>query len=208
MSGPRRLVAYLRVAPREPPETRPDLELQRREIIEAAATEGWQIVAIEQDVRSGRSPRRPGLMAALDLARSGSADGIIVARLDRLTYSLPSLARLMHDATSNDFAFVAVQEALDTRQPDGALAASVLSQASRWNPLPVEVNPGPLLRRRGRPSSTPAAVAERIRGMRQEGMTLQAICDVLNADGVPTPRGGATWRPTSLRAILRDRGLK
>jgi hypothetical protein len=30
-------------------------------------------------------------------------------------------------------------------------------------------------------------------------MTLQAIADVLNAEGVPTPRGGAQWRPSSVQ---------
>ena len=34
------------------------------------------------------------------------------------------------------------------------------------------------------------------------GLTLQAICDKLNSEGVPTPRGGTMWRPTSLRSIL------
>ena len=30
-------------------------------------------------------------------------------------------------------------------------------------------------------------------------MTLQAIADTLNADGVPTTRGGAQWRPSSVQ---------
>jgi hypothetical protein len=30
-------------------------------------------------------------------------------------------------------------------------------------------------------------------------MTLQAIADVLNAEGVPTTRGGAEWRPSSVQ---------
>jgi hypothetical protein len=38
--------------------------------------------------------------------------------------------------------------------------------------------------------------------MRGHGMTLQAICDRLNTEGVPTARGGHLWRPTSLRAVL------
>ena len=58
-------------------------------------------------------------------------------------------------------------------------------------------------RGRGRPVSTPPALAERIRTLRAGGWTLQAICDVLNAEGQPTPRGGSHWRPTSLRAILK-----
>jgi hypothetical protein len=40
---------------------------------------------------------------------------------------------------------------------------------------------------------------ERITRMREDGMTLQAIADVLNEEGVPTLRGGAMWRPSSVQ---------
>jgi hypothetical protein len=40
----------------------------------------------------------------------------------------------------------------------------------------------------------------RIATMRASGMTLQAIADTLNAEGVPTLRGGAKWRPSSVQA--------
>ena len=36
--------------------------------------------------------------------------------------------------------------------------------------------------------------------MRTAGMTLQAIADVLNSEGVPTLRGGAMWRPSSVQS--------
>jgi hypothetical protein len=36
--------------------------------------------------------------------------------------------------------------------------------------------------------------------MRAQGMTLQAIADRLNEKGVPTVRGGAKWRPSSVQA--------
>jgi hypothetical protein len=35
--------------------------------------------------------------------------------------------------------------------------------------------------------------------MRADGLTLQAIADALNADGVPTQRGGSEWRPSSVQ---------
>ena len=38
--------------------------------------------------------------------------------------------------------------------------------------------------------------------MRAANMTLQAIADQLNAEGVPTLRGGAKWRPSSVQAAL------
>ena len=36
--------------------------------------------------------------------------------------------------------------------------------------------------------------------MRGANMTLQAIADQLNDEGVPTLRGGAMWRPSSVQA--------
>ena len=35
--------------------------------------------------------------------------------------------------------------------------------------------------------------------MSADGLTLQAIADALNEEGVPTPRGGAKWRPSSVQ---------
>jgi DNA invertase Pin-like site-specific DNA recombinase len=59
--------------------------------------------------------------------------------------------------------------------------------------------------RLGRPASISPKLARRIRSMRSRGLTLQTICDRLNSEGVPTPRGGSAWRPTSLRAVLQTR---
>jgi Recombinase len=46
------------------------------------------------------------------------------------------------------------------------------------------------------------ALKQRILDMRGEGMTLQAIADQLNDEGVPTMRGGQLWRPSSVQAAL------
>ena len=52
---------------------------------------------------------------------------------------------------------------------------------------------------------------DRIADMRERGMTLQAIADRLNAEGVPTLRGGAKWRPSSVQratGYLRPSGRR
>ena len=53
------------------------------------------------------------------------------------------------------------------------------------------------------------------RACARTGMTLQAIADVLNAEGVPTLRGGAMWRPVERAArgrlpapVDRSRGIE
>ena len=168
---------------------------------------GWELVGVEQDVRSGRTLRRPGLLAALAACEAGRADGIVVSAVDRLTYSLDDLARVVHDLRREGIDLVAVDRGLDTATDGGALLADVLAEAAAWRPRSLVrrtrmpgggTRPGP-----GRPTSIPDDLAERIRAMRDGGATLQAICDTLNGEGVPTPRGGSEWRPTSLRAVLR-----
>jgi DNA invertase Pin-like site-specific DNA recombinase len=52
-----------------------------------------------------------------------------------------------------------------------------------------------------RPAIDPA-LKRRIERMRAMGMTLQAIADELNEAGVPTVRGGVTWRPSSVQAAI------
>ena len=56
------------------------------------------------------------------------------------------------------------------------------------------------------------ALRERIAKMRGEGMTLQAIADALNDEGVPTLRGGPSGgrracRPPRVQAPSRNRRL-
>ncbi len=209
----KRVIGYVRVAPREQRSMRPGRRDQRRVIEAECRSRGWQLVRVDEDVRSGRSLRRPGLLAALDACRAGEADGIVVARLDRLTYSVEDLAYLMHRAVDDGFSIVAPDLGIDLATDAGAHLAQVLSVAAQWQSRSVGRRARLALehhrdgRGRGRPSSTPPALADRIRSLRASGLTLQAICDTLNAEGVPTPRGGTHWRPTSLRAILQPRAV-
>jgi DNA invertase Pin-like site-specific DNA recombinase len=199
----RRLIGYARIAPREREDERPSLDIQRRGLETAARAGGWELVRVEEDVRSGRTLRRPGLRAALAACRAGEADGIAVARLDRLTYSLSDLAELVREAVDGGYTIVSLQPAVDIASDGGRAVGEVLAEAASWQPRAIATAGRALSGRPGRPSSTPAAVAQRIRDLRAQGMTLQAICDTLNREGVPTPRGGAEWRPTSLRSVLR-----
>jgi DNA invertase Pin-like site-specific DNA recombinase len=196
-------VGYARTGPREREDDRPSLDIQRRGLENAARAGGWELVRVEEDVRSGRTLRRPGLRAALAACRAGEADGVAVARLDRLTYSVADLAELVREAVDGGYTIVSLQPAVDIASDGGRAVGEVLAEAASWHTRPIESAGRALTGRPGRPSSTPAPVAERIRGLRAQGMTLQAICDILNREGIPTPRGGAEWRPTSLRSVLR-----
>lgn len=201
MSRP--LIGYVRVAPRERAGDRPGLDAQRADLVAAAIERDWDLVAIEEDIRSGRTMRRPGLRAALNECRAARAEGIVVSRLDRLTYSLTDLADIVREAIDGGFTIVSLQPDVDLSADGGRAVGEVLAEAATWQARAITTASRALAGRPGRPSSTPPAVAARIRELRGQGMTLQGICDTLNAENVPTPRGGAEWRPTSLRSVLR-----
>jgi hypothetical protein len=62
-------------------------------------------------------------------------------------------------------------------------------------------DPARPLRTGGRPAVADRPLLQRrIATMRASGMTLQAIANTLNREGVPTLRGGAEWRPSSVQA--------
>jgi hypothetical protein len=55
---------------------------------------------------------------------------------------------------------------------------------------------------RGKPTSIDAAVRERMVAWRAAGWSLARIAEQLNADGIPTPRGGGSWYAQSVRQVV------
>lgn len=205
-----RVVGYVRVSTDEQGNSGAGLEAQRAAIVAECERRGWQLVRVEEDVLSGKTLRRPGLQAALQACREGEVAGVVVAKLDRLSRSLVDFAGLVDEAQRGGFNVVALDLGVDLSTPAGEFLANVMASAAQWerriigqrtrDALAVKRAQGIRL---GRPASIAPELAARIQAMRRaERMTLQAICDRLNAEGVPTARGGREWRPTSLRAVL------
>ena len=103
-----------------------------------------------------------------------------------------------------DARFVVAEPGLDTEEEAGRLALRTIIEVSRWERerLVKRTRNGMRAARRKGPASVAdhPELSERIAGMRAAGMTLQAIADQLNADRIPTVRGGAKWRPSSVQA--------
>lgn len=59
-------------------------------------------------------------------------------------------------------------------------------------------------KRLGRPRQLPDDVVARISHNRDEGMTLRAIADNLNRDGVATSHGGQQWWAATVRSVLQS----
>jgi DNA invertase Pin-like site-specific DNA recombinase len=189
-----------------------DLEAQTKEIRAACVRHGFESVEVVRDFEShsGSDLERPGLNYAIERLEAGDAGCLVVASLERLTRSAAHLGTLIDRLNESDIRLVVVDIELDTGNADGRLAAEALVNVGTLErrSLDTRTRKGLQAARDARGSSGRPSVAdrpalkERIAQMRARGMTLQAIADTLNAEGVPTLRGGAEWRPSSVQAAV------
>jgi DNA invertase Pin-like site-specific DNA recombinase len=183
-----------------------DLRWQGQRIAWACAQRGVSLLEIvhEREPRRGHALARPGLGYALERISAGEADGLVVAELSRLTYSVPELGRVLEWFSRSDARLIAAAPGLDTDEPGGRLAVHTIIELSRSERerLVERTRKGMrAARRKGPPGvADNPELRDRIARMRGEGMTLQAIADRLNLERVPTVRGGARWRPSSVQS--------
>jgi hypothetical protein len=140
-----------------------------------------------------------GVARALETIAAGEAGALFVNRLGEAAGSFGELIRLLDWLAAAGADLVAADVALDTATGDGERMVALLREIDSWGRKPHHPK-----RPRGRPgvASRSPIVAERIAEMRVRGMSLQAIADALNAEGVPTPRGGERWRPSSVQSAV------
>jgi DNA invertase Pin-like site-specific DNA recombinase len=206
------LAAYTRVSTHGQATSGIGLAAQRQTIKDAAAAQGFTIGEWFDDAgKSGsKMAGRPGLQAALAAIRAGRYGGLVVAKIDRLGRSYETMT-LVGDASREGWRLVAVDMGLDSATPEGELVAGALTMAARFEWRRISQRQREKfdeLRRQGKArgrAATPPDIADRIVAMREAGATFQAIADHLNANEVPTVRGGGEWRPSSVRSALISR---
>ena len=209
-TGTSRVVGYCRVSTAEQADSGLGLEAQRRAIRLECERRGWELVAVEEDAGvSGKVTARPGLQRALDACQRGESDGLVVAKLDRLSRSVQHAAQLLAEAEREGWALVALDLGVDLSTPSGEVMAHVLAAIAQFerrligqrtrDALAVRRAQGVRL---GRPQVLSGQVVARIARERRSGRSLQAIADGLNADGVPTAHGGSAWWPSTVAKVL------
>jgi DNA invertase Pin-like site-specific DNA recombinase len=181
---------------------------QAEEIADECGRRGLELLELvrEREPRNCKGLQRPGLGYALERISAGEARGLVVSDLSRLSSSAVELGEILEWFTRSKARLVAAAEGLDTDERQGRLAARTLVTVSGWERERLRKRTQKGLRAarlNGRPAvADDPELRERIARMRAQGMTLQAIADRLNAEGVPTVRGGAKWRPSSLQAAV------
>ena len=210
--APLRVVLYRRVSTDDQGENGHGLDAQALTLSTEVTKRGWTVVSEQTDVGvSGSKPlaRRPAGAEALRLLAAGDADALMVSKGDRLSRSLLDLLTIVEKSRREGWALVLIDNGLDMTTPAGEFSFQVMGAAAQYerNLIRQRTREGLAAARAkgvrlGRPSTLPADVVQRIVRERAEKVTLTAIAEGLNSDGVPTARGGARWYQSTVSAVL------
>jgi DNA invertase Pin-like site-specific DNA recombinase len=211
------VVAYLRVSTAEQAESGAGLGAQRTAIAAYAQRAGLTIATwfIDYGVSGAVPPlQRPALAEALATLADCDAGVLLVAKLDRVTRKAGDLHALIELAEQQGWTLSAADGSVDMATPHGRAMTGVMGVFAQLERDLIRARTKEALAERrasgvrlGRPVALPAHVRARIAAERSAGMTLQAIADGLNADGIPRAQGGSVWYPSSVAAALRSLAL-
>jgi len=224
-----RAAVYVRVSTDEQATEGYGLDVQRARCRARAVSNGWTVVAEYADEGiSGTkdATARPGLAAMLDAAHAGEIDAIIVLALDRLARKTRLVLELVETLTLARVALVSVKENWDTSTPQGQFVMTMFAALGQLERDTIVERTTAGRNERGKRDgerggrvpmgyqrigdgvviveAQAAALVRLIFGLRSDGLTLQAIADRLNANGVPTRHGGKRWQPATVAAILTN----
>ena len=168
---------------------------------------GWILAALVHEVEPRhRCASRPALDYALERLSAPDASCLIVTELGRLCRSVAGLRQILTALDRVDARLVSLQPPIDTGTEAGRDAARILTAVSDWERArAAERSRNGLAAARAKGAVQPGIRPElkrHIERRRAAGMTLQAIVDELNDNGVPTVRGGVKWRVSSVQAAI------
>ncbi|OKI14234.1 recombinase family protein [Streptomyces sp. CB03911] len=204
-------VAYLRVSTEEQVASGAGLDGQRTAIEAYAALRGWTITAwfADDGVSGTVAPsEREQLSAALQALTDGRASTLLFHRPDRLARKAADLLDLRDQAEREGWTIVSSDGSVDLASPAGRMMFTVLGGVAEMERDLISARTREALAakkaagvRLGAPSVLPAEVVERIVTEVEAGRGWTAIAAGLNADGVPTARGGVKWWPATVRKV-------
>lgn len=183
------MIGYLRVSTEEQTNSGLGLEAQRETIQRYANAHGWDIIWYEDAGLSAKSLDRPQLQAALDRLsvspKRRDVDGLLVAKLDRLSRSV-----------------------VDTSSPTGELVANVMMSVAQWERRVIGERTSAAMqaakragRHMGRVSALPESTGARLVELRAVH-PLQATANALNAEGLTTATG-APWTENAVYKVYK-----
>lgn len=220
-------VGYLRVSTDEQVDHGVSLEWQREKILAYCGLHGMPIGRMIEDAGwSAKSLERPGIREAIRYL-DGGCEGIVVAKLDRITRSVRDWAGLVEDYFARPEAprFVSASEAIECRSGAGRFVANILMSAAQFErELVVErtghamdhkrergerlgtIPYGSMLSDNGKtlePNAGELHVIGQMQFWKKQGLNLRETAAKLDELGFET-RSGHPWAISTISKLLSD----
>lgn len=218
-----KLVGYTRVSTVDQADNT-SLEDQRTRILSYGVAMGHEVVECFSEVASGKQTgNRPEFQAAIALLKTGNADGLIVAKLDRLGRNVRDILQFV-DEVINPLgkSLVILDLQIDTSTPAGRMVLTMMGAMAEMERAVIRerVERGRQAKhdRGGYAFGAPPIGQKAVDGElvldeaeqetialihrhRKSGKSPQKIADFLNAQSIPTKRGGI-WHHSTVRKVL------
>lgn len=211
-----RVVAYYRVSTERQGRSGLGLEAQREAVRRHLAETRAELLDEFQDVETGKGSdameRRPGLRAAVALAKKRRAT-LLIAKLDRLARNVHFVSGLMEtgvqfqccDFPTADRTMVHIYAAMaehEGRRISQRISEALQAKKARGERIGNAATLQPLNGARARDAVEFAKkLGPTLRAYAAQGMTQRAMVDELNRIGTKTARGGA-WSLVQLQRVL------
>jgi DNA invertase Pin-like site-specific DNA recombinase len=227
-----RVVGYPRVSTDEQASGGVSLEAQEAKIRTYCGLYELELICVISDPgERGKSLDRPGLKQVLELLDRGDADGVVIAKLDRLTRSVIDLGTLLdrYFSERKGKQLFSVADSIDTRTAAGRLVLNVLISVAQWEretivertkdgmnfkrsrgerlgQIPYGYQLGPDGKKL-EPCLGEQSIIITVHMLRGSGSgwSLRKIASYLNENRVPLKHGGERWYPSSVATILRQK---
>ena len=128
-------VGYIRVSTAQQADEGHSLDAQRSKVEAYCDLYDIDLVRVYADEgASGKTLKRDGLQSALGALDAGTADAVVVVKLDRLTRSVADLNVLLerYFTETGGANIVSVSEQINTETAAGRLVLNVLMSVSQW----------------------------------------------------------------------------
>lgn len=218
-------VAYLRVSTEKQADKGVSLEAQKAKVQAYASLYDLDLIEVIVDAGiSAKTMARPGLQKALAMLKAGTAEALLVVKLDRLTRSVKDLGTLIESCTAQGWALLSVSEQIDTRSAAGRLVLNVLASVAQWEREATGERTAVAmahLKAEGKYTGGHAPYGWKLsengkalevepdeqsiiieaKALKAQGLSLRKIGESLTAKGL-MPRTGKSWNPKMVQGLL------
>lgn len=190
------------------------MDVQERQLRQAAELAGYtNMRLVREEGRSGKSiTGRPALRGALEDLDAGRAHAVFVTRIDRLARSTKDFLSIVDRADKYKWRLVMLDLNLDTASYQGRFVVTIMSALA-------EMERGIIAERQkdvhedrrkrgikwgvdmGPKAMESDELLERLLTSRAKGVSYHELAQKLNAEGVPTAKGGK-WHSATIKKIV------